>query len=185
MLIGVDEEGGTVVRVSSNPKLRPQRFLSPQALYEQGGIEAILADTQEKDELLRFELEGTMVELEKDDVLTAPMKKPGYVVATDRGVTVALDTNLTEDLIAEGFAREVISKLQTMRKEAGFEVVDRIHVTVKTADEKLAQIVAQNAEAIERGVLALDVKLGDAPEGAYVRDWSINGVDATLSVLKA
>ena len=135
----------------------------------------------EKGELLRFELEGTMVELEKDDVLTAPMKKPGYVVATDRGVTVALDTNL----IAEGFAREVISKLQTMRKEAGFEVVDRIHVTVKTADEKLAQIVAQNAEAIERGVLALDVKLGDAPEGAYVRDWSINGVDATLSVLKA
>ena len=126
-----------------------------------------------------------MVELENDDVLTAPMKKPGYVVATDRGVTVALDTNLTEDLIAEGFAREVISKLQTMRKEAGFEVVDRIHVTVKTADEKLAQIVAQNAEAIERGVLALDVKLGDAPEGAYVRDWSINGVDATLSVLKA
>lgn len=117
----------------------------------------------EKGELLRFELEGTMVELEKDDVLTAPMKKPGYVVATDRGVTVALDTNLTEDLIAEGFAREVISKLQTMRKEAGFEVVDRIHVTVKTADEKLAQIVAQNAEAIERGVLALDVKLGDAP----------------------
>ena len=139
----------------------------------------------EKGELLRFELEGTMVELEKDDVLTAPMKKPGYVVATDRGVTVALDTNLTEDLIAEGFAREVISKLQTMRKEAGFEVVDRIHVTVKTADEKLAQIVAQNAEAIERGVLALDVKLGDAPKGAYVRDWSINGVDATLSVLKA
>lgn len=139
----------------------------------------------EKGELLRFELEGTMVELEKDDVLTAPMKKPGYVVATERGVTVALDTNLTEDLIAEGFAREVISKLQTMRKEAGFEVVDRIHVTVKTADEKLAQIVAQNAEAIERGVLALDVKLGDAPEGAYVRDWSINGVDATLSVLKA
>ena len=139
----------------------------------------------EKGELLRFELDGTMIELEKDDVLTAPMKKPGYVVATDRGVTVALDTNLTEALIAEGFAREVISKLQTMRKEAGFEVVDRIHVTVKTADEKLAQIVEANADTIERGVLALDVTLGDAPEGAYVRDWSINGVDATLSVAKA
>ena len=139
----------------------------------------------EKGELLRFELDGTMIELEKDDVLTAPMKKPGYVVATDRGVTVALDTNLTEALIAEGFAREVISKLQTMRKEAGFEVVDRIHVTVRTADEKLAQIVEANADAIERGVLALDVTLGDAPEGAYVRDWSINGVDATLSVAKA
>ncbi len=139
----------------------------------------------EKGELLRFELDGTTVELEKDDVLTAPMQKPGYVVATDRGVTVALDTNLTEELIAEGFAREVISKLQTMRKEAGFEVTDRIHVTVKTADEKLARIVEENAEAIAHGVLALDVVSGDAPEGAYVRDWNINGIDATLSVRKA
>ena len=122
----------------------------------------------EKGELLRFELDGTAVELEKDDVLTAPMQKPGYVVATDRGVTVALDTNL-----------------QTMRKEAGFEVTDRIHVTVKTADEKLARIAEENAEAIAHGVLALDVVSGDAPEGAYVRDWNINGIDATLSVRKA
>ena len=118
-------------------------------------------------------------------MLTAPMQKPGYVVATDRGVTVALDTNLTEELIAEGFAREIISKLQTMRKEAGFEVTDRIHVTVKTADEKLARIAEENAEAIAHGVLALDVVSGDAPEGAYVRDWNINGIDATLSVRKA
>ena len=139
----------------------------------------------EKGELLRFELDGTAVELEKDDVLTAPMQKPGYVVATDRGVTVALDTNLTEELIAEGFAREIISKLQTMRKEAGFEVTDRIHVTVKTADEKLARIAEENAEAIAHGVLALDVVSGDAPDGAYVRDWNINGIDATLSVRKA
>lgn len=134
---------------------------------------------------LCFELEGTQIELEKDDVLTAPMKKPGYVVATDHEVTVALDTNLTDELIAEGFAREVVSKLQTMRKEAGFEVTDRILVTVKTADEKLAGIVAANAETIKKGVLALDVTLGDAPEGAYARDWSINGVDANLGVKRA
>ena len=134
---------------------------------------------------LTFELEGTQVELEKDDVLTSPMKKPGYVVATDHDVTVALDTNLTDALIAEGFAREVVSKLQTMRKEAGFEVTDRILVTVKTADEKLAAIVAENAETIKRGVLALEVAAGEAPEGAYVKDWSINGVDATLSVRRA
>ena len=63
----------------------------------------------EKGEMLRFELDGTMIELEKDDVLTAPMKKPGYVVATDRGVTVALDTNLTEELLEEGFVREITS----------------------------------------------------------------------------
>jgi len=135
--------------------------------------------------LLTFELDGTNVELEKDDVLTAPMKKPGYVVATDRDVTVALDTNLTDELIAEGFAREVISKVQTMRKEADFEVTDRILVTVKTDDEKLAAIVEANVEAIKNGVLALEVVLGEAAEGAYVKDWSINGVDATLSVRKA
>ena len=134
---------------------------------------------------LTFELDGVAVELEKDDVLTAPMKKPGYVVATDHDVTVALDTNLNDALIAEGFAREVVSKLQTMRKEAGFEVTDRILVTAKTADEKLASIIADNAETIARGVLALEVTAGDAPEGAYVKDWSINGVDATLSVRRA
>ncbi len=139
----------------------------------------------EAGKLLTFELDGTQVELEKDDVLTSPMKKPGYVVATDHGVTVALDTNLTDELIAEGFAREVVSKLQTMRKEAGFEVTDRILVTVKTEDEKLAAIVAENAESIKNGVLALEVALGDAVDGAYVKDWSINGVNATLSVRKA
>ena len=72
-----------------------------------------------------------------------------------------------------------------MRKEAGFEVTGRILVTVKTADEKLAAIVTENAEAIKNGVLALEVTLGDAAEDAYVKDWSINGVDATLSVKKA
>ncbi len=131
---------------------------------------------------LTFEVDGAPVELEKDDVLAAPVKKPDYVVATERNVTVALDTNLTDALIAEGFAREVISKLQTMRKEAGFEVTDRILVTVQTADEKLAAVVAENAEAIKAGVLALEVAPGGAPEGAYAKAWSINGVDATLSV---
>ena len=134
---------------------------------------------------LRFEIEGTPIELNKDDVLTAPIKKSGYVVATERELTVALDTNLNDALIAEGFAREVVSKLQTMRKEAGFEVTDRIHVTFKTQDEKLAAIVLANSEAICRGVLALEIAQGDAPDGAYAKDWSINGVDASLSVIKA
>ncbi|MBQ6858666.1 MAG: hypothetical protein IJO02_04475, partial [Clostridia bacterium] len=82
-------------------------------------------------------------------------------------------------------AREVVSKLQTMRKEAGFEVTDRILVTVKTEDEKLAAIVCANAEAIKAGVLALEVALADAAEGAYAKEWSINGVNALLSVRKA
>ena len=79
----------------------------------------------------------------------------------------------------------ILTKLQTMRKEAGFEVTDRILVTVKTADEKLAAIVEANVDAIKNGVLALEVSMGDALEGAYVKAWSINGVDAELSVKKA
>ncbi len=134
---------------------------------------------------LSFELEGTQIELSQDDVLTAPMKKPGYVVATERDVTVALDTNLTDALIAEGYAREIISKLQTMRKEAGFEVTDRILVTVRTDDENLSQVVTGSADTIKKGVLALTVTLGPAPDGAYVKAWNINGVDAELSVRKA
>ena len=118
-------------------------------------------------------------------MLTAPMKKPGYVVSQDKGLTVALDTNLTDDLIAEGYAREIISKLQTMRKEAGFEVTDRIHVTAVTADEKLASVIAGQADVIAAGVLALSVKAEAAPEGAYVKDWNINGIDATLGVVRA
>ena len=102
-----------------------------------------------------------------------------------RTITRHRDYIVAAALLIDGDYPILCTYLQTMRKEAGFEVVDRIHVTVKTADEKLAQIVEANADAIERGVLALDVTLGDAPEGAYVRDWSINGVDATLSVAKA
>ena len=140
----------------------------------------------EKGELLRFELEGTMVELEKDDVLTAPMKKPGYVVATDRGVTVALDTNLTEDADRRGLCPRGDFQAANDAQGSGLRG-GRSHPRHRQdgGREACADRRAQNAEAIERGVLALDVTLGDAPEGAYVRDWSINGVDATLSVAKA
>ncbi len=133
---------------------------------------------------LSFELDGTEVVLEKDDVLTAPMKKPGYVVSTDRDVTVALDTTLTDDLIAEGFAREIISKVQTMRKEAGFEVTDRINVAMKTENETLKAAVRAFDETIRRGVLALSVEEGTLEQG-YVKEWNINGVGAELSIRKA
>ncbi len=139
----------------------------------------------ERGETLRFTLQDTEIELEKDDVLTSPMKKAGYVVSSDHDVTVALDTNLTESLIAEGFAREIISKVQTMRKEAGFEVTDRILVTVSTEDEKLKNVVADNMQTIADGVLAVSVQLGDALEGSYSKEWNINGINAGISVKKA
>ena len=98
-------------------------------------------------------------------------------------MTVVIDTNLTPELIEKGFVREVISKLQTMRKEAGFDVVDRITVTYSASDA-LAPVIARNAETISAAVLATALTSGDAPEGAYAKDWKINGEPASLSVKK-
>ena len=134
---------------------------------------------------LVFDLEGTEIVLEKDDVLTAPMKKAGYVVSKDKELTVALDTNLTEALIAEGFAREIVSKIQTMRKEAGFEVTDRITVKVETDSKKLADIIRENEQDIAKGVLAVSVTCGKADDTAYTKEWNINGIQAVLSIDKA
>ena len=128
---------------------------------------------------------GNAQPVTEEDLLIESAKMPGFEAQEDKGITVILDTTLTPELIEAGFVRELISRIQTMRKEADFEVTDRILVTVKTADEKLAAIVEANVEAIKNGVLALEVVLADAVDGAYTKDWSINGVDATLSVRKA
>jgi len=149
------------------------------ALLDMDGNDVV--DAFDRGETLKFEIDGTEVELGRDDTLIEPMQKPGFVAETDRGVTCVLDTNLTEELIEEGFVREVISKLQTMRKEAGFEVVDRIRVGYNTTD-KLAGIIRRAADEIGKAVLAETLSEGELPEGAYVKEWSINGEMATLAV---
>ena len=98
-------------------------------------------------------------------------------------MTVVIDTNLTPELIEKGFVREVISKLQTMRKEAGFDVVDRITVAY-AASETLAPVIARNADAIASAVLATAITAGDAPADAYAKEWNINGEKAALAVRK-
>ena len=137
----------------------------------------------ESGKALTFELEGTAVELMSEDVLTAPIRKPGYVVSSEKEVTVALDTNLTPELIAEGYAREIVSKVQTMRKESGLEVTDRIRVGVQTDSAALQEAIALYRDNICRGVLATDLTCA-ALEGEG-RDWNINGVQATLFVVRA
>ena len=117
--------------------------------------------------------------LEKADVLTEPMQKPGFVAESEGDMTVVIDTNLTPELIEEGYVREVISKLQNMRKDAGFEVTDRIHVTYE-AGEKLSQVLEKGAEEIKKAVLATDFTPGKA--GELVKEWNINGEKATLGV---
>ena len=150
-----------------------------QMLATMDGNEVV--DTFEKGEIVKFEIEGTLIELEKDDVLTSLMQKPGYVAESDGAYTVVLDTNLTDELIAEGFVREVISKVQTMRKEAGFEVTDRIRLTWKTT-EKLEKILENGKNDLMRAVLAVEAECADADEGAYVREMKINGENAVLAV---
>lgn len=103
----------------------------------------------------------------------------GYVTEGDHTVTVVLDTNLTPELLEEGFVREIISKLQTMRKEAGFEVMDQIAVSY-TADEKAAVIFTRNTDTICTEVLA--VSLEQDQLSGYSKDWNINGEKVTLSV---
>ena len=101
----------------------------------------------------------------------------------DGSQVVVLDTNLTPELIEEGFVREVISKIQTMRKEAGYEVTDRITVTCAT-DEKLAAIIARGEKEICRAVLAEKLEMGTPASDAYVKEWNINGENAVLATRK-
>ena len=139
-------------------------------------------DALERDGIVKFELEGVTVELSKDDCLISPAQKPGFVAQSDSELTVVIDTNLTPELIEKGFVREVVSKLQTMRKEAGFDVVDRISVFYQTT-ETLAGVIAKNASAISASVLATSMVEG-APGDGYQKEWNINGEKALLTIQK-
>lgn len=132
--------------------------------------------------VLKLTIEGFEIELTKEDLLISTAQKEGYVAAADKGYTVVIDTNLTEELLEEGFVREIISKIQTMRKEADFEVQDHIEVAY-TGNDKVAAIMAKNADYIASEVLANSVVAGSV-EG-YTKDWKINGEEVTFSVKKA
>ena len=171
-------------------ELKPQmRTLGPRYGKLLGRIGAHLktmdgnavVDAFERGETVSFELDGALVELGKDDVLTRPMQKEGFVAQMDGDMTVVLDANLTPELIEEGYVRELISKIQTMRKDADFDVTDRIAVTIE-ADDKLSAIAEKGAEDIKRGVLALSVTLGAPEEGAVSQEWNINGEKAVIGV---
>ena len=131
--------------------------------------------------VLTVEVEGVAEELSKDDLLIETVKSAGFVTVEDHGITVVLDTNLTEELIEEGYVREVISKVQTMRKDADFEVMDRITVYI-TGNEKIKGIAEKNKEAICKVVLADDIVYGAAD--GFVKDWNLNGEDVTIGVKK-
>ncbi len=173
-------------------QLKPQmRTLGPRYGKLLGKIGQHLAgmdgndvvDAFEQGETVSFQIDDTTVTLSKDDVLTAPMQKPGYVAQEDSGVTVVLDTNLTDELVQEGYVREVISKVQTMRKESGFDVTDRIDI-LYTCGEKLAAAIEGGVAMIQNGTLALTVAAGTADDSYTTQEWKINDQKATLSIKK-
>ena len=131
--------------------------------------------------VLVLDIDGNKVELAEEDLLIETAQSEGYVTETDGETSVVLDTNLTPELIQEGFVREIISKVQTMRKEAGFEVMDKIIVYAKDND-KIMDIMKANQDEIKREVLAENIILGEA-EG-YTKEWNINKEAVTLGVSK-
>ena len=126
-------------------------------------------------------VEGVEEKLAEEDVLVEAIQMDGYVSNTDHGVTVVLDTNMTPELIEEGFVREIISKIQTMRKEAGFEVMDHIAISYE-ADEKVSAIFDNNGDSIMGEVLGVSISAGNLT--GYEKEWNINGEKVKLAVEK-
>jgi isoleucyl-tRNA synthetase len=180
-------------RAFTTYNLKPQmRTLGPKYGKLLGRIGAWLKeadgndvmDTFARGENVVFTLDETPVELAADDVLSESVHKPGFASQEDNGLTVVLDCNLTPELIAEGYQREVVSKLQTMRKDAGFAVTDRIEVAYR-ADAEVAAAVETGKAFIMQSVLAVALDAREPEADAVTQEWDVNGRTAVLSVRKA
>ena len=128
-----------------------------------------------------FQLEGASVSLAPEDVLVSTGQKEGFVAESDRDTSVVLDIRLTPALIEEGFVRELVSKIQTMRKEAGFEVMDKIKVYAH-GNDKIQEVMKAHEDEIKSEVLADEMVLGETD--GYVKEWNINKETVTMGVKK-
>lgn len=176
------------VREFTSYTFKPQlRTVGPKYGKQLGGIQKTLASLDGNaamDELktsgkLVFEVNGVAVELTEDDLLISMARKEGYVSQEDSQMTVVLDTNLTQELVEEGFVYEIISKIQTMRKDAGFEVMDHIRVALG-GNERLYAVAESNRDAICGKVLAEEL----SADAAYAvsKEWNVNGENVTISL---
>ena len=151
-----------------------------QYLAGEGVGNAVVA-AHNRGESYKFDIDGTEISLSAEDVLVSTEENAGFVTVTEHDLSVVLDTNLTPELIEEGFVREIVSKVQTMRKEAGFEVTDHI-VLSHHGNSLIEGIFARHGAEIAADTLADSIKLGSA---GYVKDWEINGESVTLGVEKS
>ena len=176
------------VRAFTSYTFKPQlRTVGPKYGKQLGGIQKHLAeldgnaamDELNADGKLSFDVNGVTVELTKDDLLIDTAQKEGYVTQEDNRMTVVLDTNLTEELIEEGFVYEIISKIQTMRKDAGFEVMDHIRVSLN-GNVKISALAEKNKEAICSKVLADE--LTEGLDFSCEKEWNVNGEKVVIAV---
>ncbi|MDR2749873.1 MAG: isoleucine--tRNA ligase [Clostridiales bacterium] len=152
-----------------------------QALQASDGNQ--LMKSLKQDGSIQLQVEGQQISLTEPDVLISSSWKEGFAAASDKGLTVVLDTTLTDALKEEGFVREIVSKIQTMRKEAGFEVTDRITVLYQ-ASPVLTKVFQNNSAEISSDVLALSISGAEGDLPGYSKDWILNGESAKLSVQK-
>ncbi len=171
---------------------KPQlKTLGPKYGKQLGAIRTALSEIdgakakKELDETskLTLNLSGEEIILAPEDLLIETVQSGDYFTVQDGGITVAIDTRLTDELIKEGFVREIVSKLQTMRKEAGFNVEDHISVYVK-GNEKIAAIIRENESEIKGDVLADKVNYDTESAAGFVKEWDVNGENVTFAVEK-
>lgn len=178
------------IRSFTSYSFKPQlKTVGPKYGKQLGNIRTALAemdgnvamDTLKEKGVLTFDFNGEEVVLSEEDLLIDMAQAEGYISEGDNTVTVVLDTALTPELIEEGFVRELISKIQTMRKEAGFQVTDHIYI-YQDGNDKIAEIIKAHADEMEEEVLANQIMLGKM--GGYVKEWNINGEPVMLGVEK-
>ncbi|MCR5119961.1 MAG: isoleucine--tRNA ligase [Lachnospiraceae bacterium] len=178
------------VREFTSYTFKPQlKTVGPRYGKQLKGIQEYLAnvdgnsamDTLKSEGALKFEVNGSEVELKEEDLLISMAQKEGYATEADGDVTVIMDTNLTDELVEEGYVNEIISKLQNMRKDSGFEVMDRIVFSL-TGNEKLAEVVKKNADSIATKVLANEILYNEDVPGA--KEMNINGENVNIGVKK-
>ncbi len=175
----------------SSYTFKPQlRTVGPKYGKIVGGIREYLANIEDGNKAmetlkaegsLKFEVSGQEVELAEEDLLIEVAQSKDYATEGDNSVSVVIDTRLTPELIEEGFVREIISKVQSMRKEADFEVTDRINLYVDNND-KIAEIIIRNDDKIKAAVLADHIMVGSM--AGFTKEWDINGEDVTLGVAR-
>jgi len=182
--VDFDSDADSLVSYTFKPQLKT---LGPKYGKMLGEIRNALAElpssakkTLDDEGKLILSLSGGDIELAVEDVLIDTKQKEGVFTVSDKGVTVALDTLLTPELIEEGFVKELVSKIQTMRKDSGFNVTDRINVAV-TGNAKVFDIAKKNEAAISAVVLSDSISDAELANG---KEWDINGENVTIAVAK-